>query len=337
MMEELLLEIRNKRVLVIGDVMLDVYCHGVVGRMNPEEPAAPLMDLVNTEYCAGGAANVAMNAQELGARVTLWGVVGRDPAADILREIFQEKGIAFNGSFGKFNPKTIEKTRLVAGQRQIMRYDTEEKNPERYRMDVERMQGALAEKVRESDVVIFSDYAKGVIDRALLREVAQTARDKGIFVLLDPKPKNKINFSGLVDVITPNRKEALELAGMEGQLDFVTGNFPQELVSRKIHEKYDIKHLVITLSEAGYLVSSKNGIWHQVPTRAQKIFDVTGAGDTFAAALGCALAAGAPIDDAAELANLAAGVVVGKPGTATATAEEIANHARQMLPEGWES
>lgn len=337
MVEELLLEIRNKRVLVIGDVMLDVYCNGIVSRMNPEEPAAPLLDLVNKDYRAGGAANVAMNAVDLGARVTLIGVVGKDPAAEILREIFQGRGIAFHGSFGKYSPKTIEKSRLVVGGRQIARFDSEEKNPERYRMDVEKMSSVISEKVRESDVVIFSDYAKGAVDRTLLKVVSQAAKDKGIFVVLDPKPKNKMNFSGLVDVITPNRKEALELAGLEPQIDFSAGNFPQELVTRKIHERYDLRHLVVTMSEAGFLVSSKNGIFHQVPTYARKIFDVTGAGDTFVTALACALAAGADIDEAAELGNLAAGVVVEKPGTATATPEEIVNHARLMLPESWQT
>lgn len=333
MHEEMLLEIRNKRVLVIGDVMLDVYCHGDVNRLNPEEHAAPLLDLTSREYRAGGAANVAMNARELGARVTLWGVVGDDPAGDVLTGILKEKGINFEGRWGINNPRTIEKMRMVAAGRQIMRCDSEERSPERYRMDLQKALPTLVERIRESDVVIVSDYAKGVVERTLLREVSALARGKGILVVLDPKPKNKLSFTGLVDVITPNRKEALELAGME----MGSGAFPMEQVCRRIHDKYDLEHLVITMSEAGYLLSRKNGAWHQVPTRAQRIFDVTGAGDTFVAALACALAAGAGMEEAAELANLAAGVVVGKLGTATASPEEVAAQAKLALPENWQA
>lgn len=331
MLDQLLKDIEGKRALIIGDIMLDVYCHGTVGRLNPEEPAAPLLDLTRREYRAGGAANVATNAKALGVEATLLGVIGQDPAGEMLQNILDQQGITLVSATSSYQPRTIEKTRLMAGQRQIARLDNEDKNPLHYKIDTQSMNTQLQALVKQSDFIIFSDYAKGVVDSALMEFISSQARSLGLPVVLDPKPKNKINFSSLVDVITPNRKEALELAGMDSAIDFSHGKFPAEAVCAKIHERYNLPHIVITMSEEGFLVSSRGGAAKRAPTYARKVFDVTGAGDTFVTALACALAAGADINEAAELANVASGVVVEKPGTAVATAQEILAHSALIV------
>ncbi len=323
-MREIFEKMNGRKVLVIGDVMLDGYVHGGVNRISPEAPV-PVVEVQRRENRAGGAANVALGAAALGVHADLVGVCGTDLAGKALIEILERKGVGCEGLLMREEAPTIFKERVLAnGSQQICRLDSE--GPaELYKLLVDEAEEKLLRaKVAQSDAVIVSDYAKGVVTDALLRVVADEAKQKGrkIPVLLDPKPKNRVDFAGRVDVITPNRKEALLLAGYDASVQ----PFPAEEVCAELHKRWALPYLVVTMSEEGFLLTSREGACHRERAYIQRLCDVTGAGDTFVAALGCALASGVGMLEAAKLANMAAGVVVGKPGTATATPEEILEH-----------
>lgn len=298
--------------------MLDSYVHGRVTRISPEAPT-PIVEITRRIHCPGGAANVAVNARALGASVTLAGACGDDENARHLQRLLSEKDISCVNLVSTPNARTIVKERVVAnGGHQICRIDIED-SPAHYRVDIPRHAETLKKAILKSHAVILSDYAKGVIDDELLKAVSLYARQAGIPVILDPKPKHPLNFGGLVDIITPNRAEAMLLAGMDPH----RADFPAGEVCQKIHARYHLEHLVVTMSEEGLLLCPREGQGLQIPTYACEVCDVTGAGDTFVAAMACALAAKVGIREAAELANTASGVVVGKTGTAVATPSEI--------------
>lgn len=316
-MKDLLDRIAKLNVLVIGDVMLDHYIWGDATRISPEAPV-PVVEIARDSYAAGGAANVALNITSLGGRSEICGWIGDDEAGRMLRKILEERGVYFD--IGCFPPSgaTILKTRVIVQHQQLCRLDREGR-PEEYAFHVERCFPPLRDKIAKADAVIFSDYAKGFISERLVQEVIDVAQESGTPVAIDPKPKRELRFTG-PDLMTPNRKEALELAGI---FQDPRQPFPAEKVCGAIWERYRPKHLVVTLGEDGMLLSQEGRVVRQIPTATREVYDVSGAGDTVVATLAAALAAGAGLEDAALLANAAAGVVVGKLGTATATPEEI--------------
>lgn len=311
----LLKKIAGVRVLVIGDVMLDHYIWGDATRISPEAPV-PVVDIARDSHTAGGAANVALNIASLGAQCSVAGFFGNDEAGDKLTRILGEKGITTIATPGTGD--TIVKTRVLVQHQQLCRLDRESA-PSTYQVDPRKIEDILGEAIRSCDAVILSDYAKGILTDALVAQVTKIARKAGKFVALDPKPKRKLSFTGL-DLITPNRKEALMLAGIEPEPH---KPFPAEEVCKKIHKLYRTRNLVITLSEDGMLLSSDGEIGRTIPTAAREVFDVSGAGDTALASLVLALAADASLETAAHFANAASGVVVGKLGTATVTPDEL--------------
>jgi rfaE bifunctional protein kinase chain/domain len=312
---ELLKKINGLRILVIGDVMLDHYVWGDATRISPEAPV-PVVDIARDSWTAGGAANVALNIASLGARCTVAGFIGEDEAGARLTTILHSKKIDILGTPG--NAPTIVKTRVLVQSQQLCRLDREAP-PGAYQFAAAKAKPLLAKEINACDAVILSDYAKGILNDELVARVTELAREAGKFIALDPKPKRKLAFRGL-DLITPNKREALQLAGIE---PVPHSPFPAAEVCARLHELYQTKHLVVTLGEDGMLLSSNGAILKTIPTAAREVFDVSGAGDTSLAALVLALSAGAPLETAAQFANAAAGVVVGKIGTATVTPKEL--------------
>ncbi|MSU22335.1 MAG: hypothetical protein EXS32_00760 [Opitutus sp.] len=311
----LLKKISGLRLLVVGDVMLDRYIWGDATRISPEAPV-PVIDIDRETWTAGGAANVALNIAALGARCTVAGYIGHDDAGRKLAETLHEKKIATISTPG--TSQTIVKTRVLVQRQQLCRIDRESP-PAAYAVSPAAAEKLLRAAIRASDAVILSDYAKGILSDEVIDRITQLARAAGKFIALDPKPKRPLHFHGL-DLITPNKRESLQLAGIE--LPPHTP-FPAARVCARLHEIYATKHLVITLGEDGMLLSAGGKILQTIPTAAREVFDVSGAGDTSLAALVLALAAGASLEDAAHFANAASGVVVGKIGTATVTPKEL--------------
>ncbi len=314
-MKSLLRKISRLRVLVIGDVMLDHYIWGDAQRLSPEAPV-PVVEVDRDSYSAGGAANVALNLASLGAKATLAGFFGKDDAGQRLRGILTQKGIATIATPG--TGATITKTRVLVRRQQLCRLDRESPQHD-YHIDPALIDATFGKIIKQVDAVIFSDYAKGLLSEQLVAQVSTMARAHQVFVAVDPKPRRQLNFLQ-PDLLTPNRKEALQLAGIEQEPH---RSFPAAVVCARIYERYRPKHLVITLSEDGMLLSHRGKAGRVVPTIAREVFDVSGAGDTAIAGLTLGLAAGATLEKAAHFANVASGVVVAKLGTATATPAEI--------------
>ena len=311
----LLKKIARLRILVVGDVMLDRYIWGDATRISPEAPV-PVIDVDRETWTAGGAGNVALNVASLGARCTVAGYFGDDDAGRKLATALHEKKIATLGTPG--DGQTIVKTRIMVQRQQLCRIDRES-TPATYRVSAAQIESLLAKAIPACDAIILSDYAKGVLDDAVVARLTKLAHAAGKFVALDPKPKRALAFHGL-DLITPNKHESLQLAGIELAPH---APFPAAKVCARLHERYATKSLVITLGADGMLLSAGGKILNTIPTAAREVFDVSGAGDTSLAALVLALAAGASLETAAHFANAAAGVVVAKLGTATVTPAEL--------------
>lgn len=317
-MRALLNKIEAVKTLVIGDVMLDHYIFGDAQRISPEAPV-PVVDVDSDSYVAGGAANVALNLASLSKNVHLAGYIGHDSTGIRLRSLLEE--FVVNCPFcydSSISVPTILKTRVIVRNQQLCRLDREGA-PKQYQITLENYRKHIKHLIAEVDVVIFSDYAKGVITQALVDEVMADAREAGTLVAVDPKPKRKLNFHG-VDLLTPNRGESLMMAGIE--LDH-HDEFPYEAVCEAIWKKYQPKNLIVTLGAEGMLISKDGQLEKIIPTRAREVYDVSGAGDTVIAALALAMASGASPEDSAHFANIAAGIVVAKLGTAVVKANEI--------------
>jgi rfaE bifunctional protein kinase chain/domain len=315
---DLLRKIAKLRVLVIGDVMLDHYIWGDATRISPEAPV-PVVDIARDTWTAGGAANVALNIASLGARCTVAGFIGRDEAGDRLTQILREKKISILRTPG--TGATILKTRVLVQHQQLCRLDRESPQAH-YELSPSLVEKLFTKAIRAADAVILSDYAKGILSDALVAKVTQLARAAGKFIALDPKPKHPLVFRDL-DLITPNKRESLQLAGIEPAPHTP---YPAAAVCARLHKLYRTRNLVITLGEDGMLLSSKGKILQTIPTAAREVFDVSGAGDTALAGLVLALAAGSSLENAVHFSNAAAGVVVGKIGTATVTPRELTDY-----------
>ncbi len=317
----LLRRIAGLRILVIGDVMLDHYIWGDATRISPEAPV-PVVEIARDTWTAGGAANVALNLAALGAQCTVAGFIGNDEAGGRLTDILHEKGIATITTPG--TGATIVKTRVLVQHQQLCRLDRESPRAH-YALTEAQAKALLTDAVNAADAVIFSDYAKGILSDTLVATVTRMARAGGKLVALDPKPKHPLVFRDL-DLITPNKREALQLAGLEPAPH---QPFPTAEVCARLHRRYRTRNLVVTLGEEGMLLSQQGKILKVIPTAAREVFDVSGAGDTALAGLVLALAAGASLEQAAHFSNAASGVVVGKLGTATVTPSELLAYVAQ--------
>jgi D-beta-D-heptose 7-phosphate kinase / D-beta-D-heptose 1-phosphate adenosyltransferase len=297
------------RVLVCGDVMLDRYWHGATARISPEAPV-PVVQVKNDEVRAGGAGNVALNAASLGAQARVIGLVGEDEAGHLLEQSLTTQGVAC--AFARLaDAPTITKLRVVSRHQQLIRLDFEEYFDARH---APRIAEALVAHLDGVDVLVLSDYAKGTL--ADVPALIAAARARGIPVVVDPKGTDFSRYRGAT-IVKPNLSE----------FEAVVGPCPDEvtLIARgeALRAELDLEALLVTRGEHGLTLLQKGQPAHHQPTRAREVFDVTGAGDTVSAALGCGIAAGLDLREATALANLAAGVVVGKLGTATASLDEL--------------
>jgi rfaE bifunctional protein kinase chain/domain len=302
------------RALVVGDVMLDEYVWGQVNRISPEAPV-PVVDVRRRTYVPGGAANVAAGIAALGGRALVGGVVGDDLASAQLREALGERDLDLDGLVTVTGRSTTTKTRVIAHSQQVVRADVEERDPvpEEAAQDLLRWAETHLDDV---DVVVLSDYAKGVVSADVARSVVGGGRERGKPVVVDPKGSNYSKYRGAT-VLTPNIGDAKRAANIAPE-SFV------ELadVARRLADVVPGSALLITRGSEGMSLISNDGSL-DVAATARDVYDVTGAGDTVVAALAVALGSGLPLEDAVRLANAAAGVVVGKVGTATATLGEL--------------
>jgi D-beta-D-heptose 7-phosphate kinase/D-beta-D-heptose 1-phosphate adenosyltransferase len=311
---------RERRVLVLGDVMLDEFWWGRVSRISPEAPV-PVVQVTGQSFHLGGAGNVAASVRSLGGGAVLAGVVGRDTAAERVREALAAAGVDSHlVEVGRDRPTTV-KTRIVAHGQQVVRADREDA------ADVPaRAQAALLESVRRElpscGALVISDYQKGVVTASLLRRVLPLAKRHGVPVLVDPKVRHFRLYRGAT-VVTPNQIEAEQATGLQLRS-------PAEVVAagRRILSLLGCRAVLVTRGEHGMSLCERGRPPLHVPTAAREVFDVTGAGDSVIAAMALALAAGASLPEAAVLANCAAGVVVGKIGTAQASPAEVLAAAR---------
>lgn len=310
------------RLLVIGDVMLDEFVWGRVSRISPEAPV-PVVEVVSESCYPGGAANVARNLVEFSRTIEVLGMIGRDLHGRRLKELLQEERIGTHRMIETDGMPTIVKTRIIARQQQVVRVDRER----RFCCD-EITRSQVLDMVRDAlptlDAIIFEDYGKGMITQALKDEVVALCDGRNIIITVDPNPHNPIDWSG-VTAIKPNRSEAFASAGIPAAEPAENPLFdqPLHLVGKILLDRWNVDHLLITLGEHGMLLLGRDAEPHHIPTRAREVFDVSGAGDTAIAIFTLALTAGATAMEAAELSNLASGVVVGKLGTATITAPEL--------------
>lgn len=313
---------RQSRVLVLGDLMLDQFLWGRVARISPEAPV-PIVEFERESFMPGGAANVARNLADLKTPTELFGIVGQDDAAKKLKRLLMLQGIGYSGVLSHAERDTSVKTRIVAHQQQVVRVDRESRSD----LDVKisrRLLATLKEELPSASAVIVGDYGKGVITQPLLDEIKKLCRERAIWLSFDPKPVHRLQLRGL-SLITPNRKEAFELAQME---DDTRCDNPLEdknlmRVAEKLLADLAPALLLITIGDQGMLLCQRNEKPFHIPTMAQEVFDVSGAGDTVIASFTLAIAAGASPIEAAIFSNHAAGIVVGKMGTATVQPEEL--------------
>jgi D-glycero-beta-D-manno-heptose-7-phosphate kinase len=320
--KQILSAARKTRVLVVGDVMLDQFIWGGVSRISPEAPV-PVVDFSRESFMPGGAANVARNLVSLATPAELFGAIGNDDAARKLQKLLGEQNIGCTGLVKNSARHTSIKTRIVAHQQQVVRIDRETRGA----LDAKATAKLLVEfkaKLSGADAVIVGDYGKGVVTQPLLNEIKSLCRERGVWLSLDPKPVHHLNLSSL-SLITPNRKEAFELADLpddtKNENPFVDKNLM--LVAERLLNELRPAVLLITLGELGMLLCQRGQKPFHIPTVAQEVFDVSGAGDTVIATFTLAIAAGASPIEAAILSNHAAGIVVGKVGTAITTPAEL--------------
>src|SRR5919106_4596937 len=311
---EILKAFRDRNVLVLGDVMLDEFVWGDVTRISPEAPV-PVVDVRRESVHLGGAANVLANLVALGARGSVVGVVGKDASGEHLRTGLRELGNRDGCLIGDESRPSTTKTRIIAHSQLVVRADRESRIPVNGKLE-EKIVSCLKEALKEADAFVVSDYDKGVVTSGILREILPIAYERAP-VLIDPKLRN-FNFYRPATLVTPNHFEALRMSDTED-----TSDDGSHHAAKVIRGKLGCDAVLITRGDRGMMLLEGDGEPVYVETAAREVYDVTGAGDTVIAALAGALACGATMVEAASFANRAAGIVVGKVGTATATAEEL--------------
>lgn len=317
---------RTRRVLVVGDVMLDRFIRGNVSRISPEAPV-PVVHVTREDAYPGGAANVARNLAPFAGKVHVLGVTGTGPLTDQLHALLTEHGIDTSGLLASDEHETIVKTRVVARGQQVARIDRETIKAPSPAL-IARALAWLDAKLPEIDAVIIEDYAKGFLTQELVDAITARVTARGIPVTVDPNPGNPLRWHQAT-TIKPNRKEAFEAANIPdpGDVPLATLLATLPALAGRLREKWDTGQLLITLGEHGMALLEKDRPLYHTPTRAREVFDVSGAGDTAIALYTLALAAGCPAPQAAEISNLASGIVVAKAGTATLTPTELLDAA----------
>lgn len=311
---------KDAPVAVVGDIMVDRFIYGAVERISPEAPI-PVVQVSKRTTHLGGGGNVAYNLKSLGAKPLLIGRLGDDELGAAFKEISEKAGMSTDYLVRTHLP-TISKTRIIARQQQVVRFD-EEVTDALIQAERDAIMAQLKEVRKITSVVIVSDYGKGMIDQEMLEGIKEVFKDGT--VLVDPKPRSTITYTG-VSGMTPNLSEAY---GFAGESKGVNTDEAVVKMATKLVEELDMQHALITRSECGMTLMQRDGTVTHVDTRAQEIADVSGAGDTVIAAFSAGLSGGMSPIHAAGFANVAAGIVVGKLGTASVTWAEMSSEIQQ--------
>ncbi|HKA24136.1 MAG TPA: D-glycero-beta-D-manno-heptose-7-phosphate kinase [Candidatus Eisenbacteria bacterium] len=307
--------LRGRRVLVLGDAMLDRYLWGRVERISPEAPV-PVVDVERESFSLGGAANVAHNITALGGEAVLLSVVGEDASGEQIRSVLARAGVRAESVVADPERRTTVKTRILAHQQQVVRADEEDTEPVRGPA-LRRLLATLERLAPEVDAIVVSDYGKGVVHPETIRPAISLARAHQVTVSVDPKQDHFPSYQGAT-VLTPNQLEAGQAFGRR-----IVDEASLAEVGWGLRERCDLDCLVVTRGPDGMSLFERSGRHTHLPTVAREVFDVTGAGDTVVAVMALALAAGADFVTAASLANHAAGRVIRHAGTAVVSAEEL--------------
>jgi D-beta-D-heptose 7-phosphate kinase/D-beta-D-heptose 1-phosphate adenosyltransferase len=307
----------RSRVLVVGDIMADHFIWGKVSRISPEAPV-PVVEVRKDSFMLGGCANVLNNIFVMGGRVHLAGVIGTDETGKRLLAEFRSRGVDTGGIVVEAGRPTTLKTRIVAHGQQVVRFDREDRKPVQAK-SVRKILSYIESLRDDLGAMVVSDYNKGVVTRPLLEGIRKVIAGRPIFTCVDPKQRDFSLYQGF-DIVTPNHYEAGRAAGEEMQ-----NGQDHVRVGMKLLQQYDFKALLMTRGEEGMSLFERDGRMRHTafPAEAREVFDVTGAGDTVIGVLALSMAAGASFREAAYLANHAAGIAVGKAGTATVTREEL--------------
>jgi rfaE bifunctional protein kinase chain/domain len=306
---------RGQRVLVVGDLMLDEFIWGKVGRISPEAPV-PVVEVTGQSFHLGGAGNVAANIRALAGEAVVSGVIGRDAAGEVVKASLQSAGVVPALAVSDEKRPTTVKTRIVAHNQQVVRADREVTDEIADELESALLAG-LRERLPSCRAVIVSDYEKGVVTPRVVKQAVAAARRRRIPVLVDPKVRHFPRYRGAT-VVTPNQAEAEQATGLR-----IRTATDLLATGERLLKMLACQAALVTRGEHGMSLFEKSRKPVHIPTAARQVYDVTGAGDTVIATLALALCAGATLAEAAQLANRAAGVVVGKVGTATAAPEEV--------------
>jgi len=311
----------EKNIAVIGDIILDKYIFGKVERISPEAPI-PIVAVEKEKFVPGGAANVAANISTLGGKAILFGVVGTDLSGGILLKELEKFSIDSRGIVTLRNHKTIQKIRVIGQNQQLLRIDFENNSYISNSAEAEIIYNL--EILQDIDAIVISDYAKGTVTEQIVNKAKEYALKNNILLLVDPKPRHK-NWYKDSSLITPNKKEAQEMSGKSIETEADLLNCGKELM-----EKFNSRIIITAGSDGMYVFDLKKKPIH-IPTSAKEVYDVSGAGDTVVAVLSLAISSGANLQDAAIIANHAAGIKVGKLGTAQVSWEELRKEIIDIL------
>jgi len=323
MFEKIIKKFSEVRILVVGDVMLDRFIWGDVSRISPEAPV-PVVVVDQETFLLGGAANVVNNIHSLGGKASLCGVIGDDEMGQKVIQRLGEMGIERSGVSIELGRQTTVKTRIIAHHQQLVRIDRETTQHPKV-STLRSLSDYLKRSIKNYDGVILSDYGKGLLTRSLVRDVIRKAGEAAKFVMVDPKIKNFFFYRGAT-VVTPNTGEASSASRIS-----ITDETSLDRAGRILLKRLKCDALVITRGEDGMAIFEPHQKPFLVPTEAKEVYDVTGAGDTVIGTMALALGAGASIRRAAELANHAAGIVVGKVGTATVDQKELTSAMKERF------
>jgi rfaE bifunctional protein kinase chain/domain len=321
-LQQILDRASSRRITVIGDLMLDEFVWGKVGRISPEAPV-PVVEVTGESFYPGGAANVARNLREFVDRIAIIGLLGKDRSGQQLRELLVEQKIDVSNAVEEATFHTIVKTRIIARHQQVVRVDREQFIGPSARQ-IDEVVAAVRKNIPETDAIIFEDYGKGFLSTQLVSQIAGAARSAGKIVAADPNPRHLVEWRGLT-VVKPNRTEAFLAAGIPSQDSDTAPSQDTDLrrVGETLLRKWETENILITLGEHGMMLFQQEEAPHYIPTKAREVFDVSGAGDTAIALFTLGLVCGATPTEAAEIANHASAVVVSKLGTATVTRDEL--------------
>src|SRR6266571_1837500 len=327
-LEQILDRAPSMRITVIGDLMLDEFVWGKVGRISPEAPV-PVVEVTGESFYPGGAANVGRNLREFVEHVAVIGMLGKDRSGQQLRELLTAQNIDTSNAVEDEALSTIVKTRIIALHQQVVRVDREKivnPSPEQ----ITKVVAAVHNTIQKTDAIIFEDYGKGFVTTELVSQIAREARAAGKIVAADPNPRHFVDWRG-VTVVKPNRGEAFLASGVPWREPDEAPAKDADLrrAGEVLLEKWETRYVLITLGEHGMMLFQQNEAPHYIPTKARQVFDVSGAGDTAIALFTLGLVCGATPIEAAEIANHGSAVVVSKLGTATVTRDELVASFRE--------